>query len=324
MIDSVRLSAAGLTAEILTFGAALRDLRLDGVDHPLTLGLARIDDYPQHSQYFGAVCGRFANRIARGAFHLDGRRHHLERGPGQRHHLHGGPTAGFSARLWTLSRRTGDEAVFTLDSADGDGGYPGAVSAAVRYALVEPATLLVELTATSDAPTVVNLVHHPYWNLDGAADVRGHRLTIAADAVTETDVELIPTGRLAPVAGTPWDFRDRRSIGAPDAAPYDVNFALSPLAAPGLRFAARLEGARGVAMELSTDAPGMQLYDAPGMAVAVPGLDGRRYGPQAGLCLEAQGWPDAPNHPDFPSAVLRPGQVWRRVVAHRFCAPGVQ
>jgi aldose 1-epimerase len=324
VIDAIRISGGRLSAEILTFGAALRDLRLDAPDWPLTLGLERIEDYPTHSPCLGAVCGRCANRIALGRFTLDGVAHRLEREPGQRHHLHGGPTAGFGQRLWTVADAQADSVLLTLGSPDGDGGYPGALRASCRYSLRAPATMTVEMTAECDAPTIVNLAHHPYWNLDGAGDVRGHRLTIAAGAITETDSELIPTGRLAAVGGTPWDFQGGRLIGAPDAVPYDVNFVLSRARVAAPRFAARLQGARGVAMELWTDAPGLQLYDATGLDVAAPGLTGLRYGPQAGLCLEAQLWPDAPNHPDFPSAVLRPGQVWRRIVEHRFAAAAPQ
>jgi aldose 1-epimerase len=317
-VEDIRIAAGGLTAHVLTWGAVLRDLRLAACDWPLTLGFERFEDYPAHSPHFGAVCGRVANRIADGRFVLDGRACQVERGPGEAHHLHGGPTAGFGVRPWRVTAAAPDSVTLTLASPDGDGGYPGALAVSCVYRLAPPATLVVELTATADAPTVVNLAQHSYWNLDGDGDVRAHRLTIAADAITETDAALIPTGSLRPVAGTPWDFRSGRLIGAPDAVPYDVNFALADARAAAPRFAARLEGARGVSMAVWTTEPGLQLYDAAGLSVSVPGLGGRRYGPQAGVCLEAQAWPDAPNQPGFPSVVLRPGEAYRQVTELRF------
>jgi len=321
-VEAVRIAAGALTADVLSWGAVLRDLRLDGVDWPLSLGFERFEDYPDHSPHFGAVCGRVANRIGGARFTLDGRTHRLEHAAGADYQLHGGPIAGFGVRPWRVAATASDAVTLTLDSPDGDGGYPGALTATCVYRVAPPATLVVELTATADAPTVVNLAQHSYWNLDGTEDVRGHRLTIAADAITETDARLVPTGRLRPVAGTPWDFRSGRLIGAPDAVAYDANFALAEARADAPRFAARLEGARGVAMEVWTTEPGLQLYDAATMSIPVSGLEGRVYGPQAGLCLEAQAWPDAPNRPEFPSIVLRPGETYRQITELRFTAAG--
>ena len=320
-VQQVRIAAGGLSARILTWGAVVRDLRLEGAPHPLTLGYERIGDYLDHGAHFGAVAGRCANRIAHGRFTLDGAAHQLELKPGAAHHLHGGDAAQFGRRPWEIAALTPDSVTLTLRSPDGDGGYPGAVAATCVYRLAPPATLVVALSAVTDAPTLVNLAHHSYFNLDGDADVRGHRLTVAADRYTPTDEDLIPLG-VAPVDGTPFDFRAGRLVGAPDAPPYDVNLCLADARAPEPRFAARLEGARGVAMEVWTTEPGVQFFNAPRMAIPVAGLEGRRYGAQAGLCLEPQVWPDAINHSDFPSAVLRPGETYRQRSEFRFTASG--
>ncbi|MFN3615133.1 MAG: galactose mutarotase, partial [Rubrimonas sp.] len=186
------------------------------------------------------------------------------------------------------------------------------------YALTPDNRLRIVLEGRTDAPTLLNLAQHGYFNLDGAPDVSAHRLTVAADSRTETDAALIPTGRLIGVEGTPHDFRAGRSLGAPDSPPYDTNFVLACERRPDPVFAARLQGGTGVTMELWTTEPGLQLYDACGLDVPVPGLDGRRYGPRAGVCLEPQIWPDAPNHPHFPCAVLRPGETYRQVTELRF------
>lgn len=321
VVEEVRISAGALSARVIDWGAVVRDLRLAGAAHPLTLGYERIEDYLSHGSHFGAIAGRCANRIAHGRFTLDGVAHQLELKPGATHHLHGGDAAQFGRRLWEIAALTPDSVTLTLRSPDGDGGYPGAVDATCVYRLAPPATLVVELTAVTDAPTLVNLAHHSYFNLDGGADVRSHRLMIAADRYTPTGEDLIPLG-VAPVDGTPFDFRAGRLVGAPDAPPYDVNLCLSDARTAEPRFAARLEGESGVAMEVWTTEPGVQFFNAPRMAIPVSGLGGRRYGAQAGLCLEPQVWPDAINHPGFPGAVLRPGETYRQRSEFRFASSG--
>lgn len=317
-VEEVTLAAHGLTARFITWGAVLRDIRLGGCDWPLSLGFDRFEDYELHSQYFGALCGRCANRIANGRFTLDGREHVLERAPDAEHHLHGGVSAAFSGLLWRVEEAAPDALTLTLESADGQGGYPGRLRVRAEWRIAGPATLSLSLSAQTDAPTIVNLAQHSYWNLDGDGDVRGHRLAVAAERFTETDGGLIPTGDLASVVGTPFDFRQGRRIGAQGAAPLDLNLVMAEGPRPVPRLAARLEGERGVTMTLATTAPGLQIYDAAWLAVAAPGLDGRRYGPQAGLCLEPQLWPDAINQPGFPSPVLRPGETWRQRTEWRF------
>ena len=324
-IAAVDIAGGGLSASIITWGAVLRDLRLDGHAHPLVCGFDTLPPYLEHSPHMGAIAGRVANRIGDGRFMLDGREIQVDRNVAGRHHLHGG-TAAFGKRPWRLAAHSADSVTLALTSPDGDGGYPGRVEAECVYRIEAPATLTITLTATTDAPTLVNLAGHSYFNLDGAADVLGHRLRIAADRITETDADHIPTGRTLPVAGTPHDFRAMRPVlmqGASGRMLYDDNWCLSDAPADTPRFAARLEApAGGIAMELLTTEPGLQLYDGSKVNVPVPGLDGRRYGAACGLCLEAQRWPDAPNHPGFPSAVLRPGETYRQVTQYRFAAIG--
>lgn len=318
-VEEVTLRGGGLTARVIGWGAVIRDLRFEGRAHPLVLGFERLEDYLAHSPHFGAIAGRCANRIALGRFTLDGRTHQLQIKPGTAHHLHGGVgDAQFGRRPWEIAEVAADSVLLTLDSPDGDAGYPGRVRASCRYAL-RAGALAVTLTATTDAPTLVNLAHHSYFNLDGFPDVKAHRLEIFADRYTPTGDDLIPLGDPQPVAGTPFDFRAGRLLGAPDAPPlYDVNFCLADARAPQPRPAARLTGATGLAMEVETTEPGLQFFNAPAMNIPVPGLEGRRYGPSAGLCLEPQVWPDAINRPGWPSPVLRPGETYRQSSVFRF------
>ena len=319
-VDAWDLGGAGrLAVRVLTYGA-----RIAGIHVPtpsglrcVTLDLPTLDAYATSPAYLGAVVGRVGNRVANGRFPLEGRtvRVSVNTGPNM---LHGGKV-GFDRAVWRAERA--DRAlVLTHESPDGDQGFPGCLVASVRYA-VDGLALVIEYTATADAPTVVNLTNHAYFNLGGGGDVLDHDLTIAADRFTPTDATQIPTGELRPVAGTPFDFRAPHAIGGRigDAdvqlrigQGYDHNFVLadSPRAEPA--FAARAR-AGGVAMELLTTEPGVQFYSG-------------NYLPEAGLplrsafCLETQHFPDAPNHPGFPSIELRPGQTRRSRTIYRFSA----
>jgi aldose 1-epimerase len=314
-------SKAGAQAKILSWGAVLRDLVVPTANGPqrVTLGLNTIEDYLAHSPSFGAVPGRFANRIANGRFTLDGQVNELARKPGDKHTLHGGPN-GFGHKLWTLSDHDETSVALVLESPDGEAGFPGALIATVVYRLLEPATLRVELTARCDRPTVVNLTQHAYFNLDGSSDVRDHELTLACDFYTPTDAELIPTGEIRAVAGTPFDFRQARPIRNNAGQTYDTNFVaarepdeseLAPIA--------RLRSPRnGLTLELHSTEPGVQVYDAATLNCPVPGLDGAHYGPHAGLCLEPQAFPDSPNRRHFSPCVLRPEDEYRHVSEFRF------
>lgn len=313
-------SRAGAEAKVLTWGAVVRDLVVPSASGPqrVVLGLNTIADYQAHSPYFGAIAGRFANRIAAGRFTLDGIAHDLPCNEA-RACLHGGPQ-GFGTRSWRIRDFSEQSVTLDLESADGDQGFPGSLEAVCTYTLIEPATLRVDLSATTDKPTVVNLTNHSYFNLDGSPDILDHELTIHAGARTPTDVDLIPTGEILPVDGTPYDFRHARPIRNPEGQVYDDNFVLTARATPGaLVHAATVRSMRsGVTLDVHTDQPGLQFYDSAKLACPVPGLDGARYGIHAGLCLEAQVFPDAPNHPDFPSSVLRPGERYAHATEFRF------
>lgn len=307
------ISGHGLTATFTDWGAVLADLRLDGVAHPLVLGLADLEDYRAgHSNYMGASAGRFANRIANARFTLDGVEHRLDANSKTGHTLHGG-SGGTGRRIWEVVHHGADAITFAIDLPDGDMGFPGAMRITAAYTCAPGPTLAVTYTATCDAPTVVNLAHHSYWNLDGTDDVSGHSLTVKADRYLPVDDGLIPTG-IADVAGTAFDFRAGRMLPGGDLL--DHNLCLSDARVP-LRDVAVLR-ARGLAMTVATTEPGLQVYDGANLATPVPGLDGRTYRAHAGVALEPQTWPDAPNHDDFPDCVLRPGETYEQVTTFTF------
>jgi aldose 1-epimerase len=317
-------SPDGVTARIITWGAVLRDLVVPTRKGPrhVVLGYDSIEAYVAHSPYFGAIVGRHANRIGQARFTLDGDRHDLSRNEGV-HHLHGGET-GFGQRVWRVLSHDDASCTLALDSADGDMGYPGALKATCRYTLRAPATLRIEMEATADRPTPVNLTTHSYYNLAGAPDILDHHLTVDADEFTVTDDDLIPTGEIRPTRGTHLDFRKdptlRAALSVAQGALIDDNLVIAGEAG-ALRRAARLTApARDLAMEVWTTEPGVQVYDGHLVDSPVPGLHGWRYGRHAGLCLEPQRFPDGPNQPHFPPCILRPGAVSRQVAEIRFTA----
>lgn len=325
--EVVLRSDAGAEARLLTWGAVLRDLHVPSRSgsQRVVLGFDRFEDYPGHSPYFGAIPGRFANRIAEGRFSIDGTEYQADRNEKGRTTLHGG-SHGFGKRVWSLAAHDDREATFVLVSDDGDMGFPGRATVACTYRLLEPATLVVEFTATVDKPSPVNLAHHSYFNLDGSPSILDHTLMLAADFYTPVDDALIPTGEIARVEGSPYDFRTERPIrhdaqGSP--FPYDTNFVLrgpSGTQAPGtLHHAATAHSAgSGVELQVWTTQPGVQFYSSSKLHPGVPGHDGATYEPFGGFCLETQNFPDAPNHAHFPDAILRPGRVYHHVTEYRF------
>ncbi len=315
-------SPSGATASIITWGAVLRDLVVPAPAGPqrVVLGLNTIEDYRAYSPHFGATPGRFANRIAGGHFTLDGVDYTLPTNDKGKNTLHGGPK-GFGKRPWRLDHADDVSAVLVLDSPAGDAGFPGAVRATCTYRLVDPGTLVVDLQATTDAPTLVNLAHHSYFNLDGSPDILDHEVMLNAPFMTPADADSIPTGEIRSVAGTPFDFTAMRPVRSADGTTYDNNFVIAPALDPatGLAHAATVHSPKnGLTMKLHTDQPGLQFYDASKLNCPVPGLGGAHYGAHGGLALEAQTYPDAPHHRHFPSAVLRPGEVYRRRSEYRF------
>lgn len=317
-VERVTISAGGLTVNVLTWGAVIQDLRLAGHDAPLVLGFDNFEDYPAHSPHFGAVPGRYANRIAHGRFILDGERYQTDLNQSGRHTAHGG-SKGYSKRLWKLAEHGADFVALNLHSSDGDMGFPGNLEARCVYRLKQAGTLSIELTATADQLTLCNLTNHSYFNLDdgGAGDILGHRLVMAASAYLPVDGDSIPTGVVQPVDDTPFDFRLAREIHW-DGVNYDHNFCLASNRG-ALRHAAWAQGAAsGIEMDMWTTEPGVQFYAGHKVSPGVPGLGGRRYGANSGFCLEAQVWPDSPNRSYFPQALLRPGETYRHLTEYRF------
>ncbi|MGA8203184.1 MAG: aldose epimerase family protein [Woeseiaceae bacterium] len=343
--DGTRIEAAELTngngmrVRIMTLGATIQSLSVpdrDGNSGDIVLGYATPAEYLAKPQYFGATVGRYANRIAGGRFTLDGREYVLETNDGP-NHLHGG-THGLDKVVWKLeAAETGSpaRAVFTYSSPDGAGGYPGQLDVRAIYSLGDDNTLSIDYQAQTDKPTIVNITNHSYFNLageDGTTGVMDHRLTIDADRFTPVDSTLIPTGELRPVAGTPFDFRKSEAIGlrirdGDDqqiryGRGYDHNFVIN--AADGsLRRAVVVEDPdSGRVMELWTTAPGVQFYSGNFLDATTVGKSGRVYRQGDALCLEPQVFPDAPNHPDFPSARLDPGQTYENRMEYRFSTGG--
>lgn len=311
----------GVQMRVLTWGAVMRDLVVPTRNGPqsVLLGLNSIEDYIAHSPYFGAIVGRYANRIGEAQFTLNGQVYKLDanEGPNQ---LHGG-SMGFGKRLWSIVEQSEASVTLSLVSEDGDMGYPGRLIATCIYTLLPSATVRIELSAVTDKPTPVNLTTHGYFNLDGSADTLSHHLMIAADYITPTHRDLIPTGEILCVADSAYDFTSLRPVGAElinDDTLYDTNYVLrGPYGV--LRQAATLQSPRnGLSMELWTTEPGVQFYAGHMIDMPVPGLNGTRYGRHTGLCLEPQRFPDSPNKAHFPSSILNPGQVSKQVSELRF------
>ena len=330
------INAKGLTARITEYGAILVSLEvpdLAGTKADVTLGCDTLAGWLTSTSYFGASVGRFGNRIAHGKFTLDGKEYTLatNNSPGGIPcHLHGG-LKGFDKVLWTGSpvRKAGARGVaLTYTSKDGEEGYPGTLQVKITYWLTDANELVWEAEATTDKPTVINLAHHTYWNLSGdpSKPITGETLMLAADAYLPTDAGLIPTGVRAPVAGTPMDFRTPTPVGARIndafealklAGGYDHCWVLRK--GPGVRLAAVVKDlSSGRTMEVLTDQPGVQFYTGNFLDGSATGKHGVKYQFRTGLCLETEGFPDAPNHPDFPSAVLRPGETYHHTMVCRF------
>jgi len=324
------VNSCGLEARVSEFGATLVSLRApdrDGRFADLTLGYDSPDGWLDDSAYFGATVGRFGNRIAQGAFTLDGKIHQLARNETNGNHLHGG-VCGFNKRTWHSKRLDDASVEFSLMSASGEEGYPGNLDVRVIYRLNHENELIWEATATTDEPTIINLVHHTYWNLcgDPSLPATGHELTLHAPYFLPTDDKLIPTGEIRSVTDTPMDFTTPHLIGErieADYPPlrmargYDHCWVLGEGAE--LRRAARLcDPVSGRVMEVSTNQPAIQFYAANFLDGGITGKNGVAYQKRTGVCLETQNFPDAPNHPSFPCCILRPGETYRHTLIHRF------
>jgi aldose 1-epimerase len=317
-------NARGVELKAISYGGIITSLRVPdraGRMDDIVLGFDSLEGYLKDHPFFGAIIGRYGNRIGKGRFTLDGRTFTLATNNGP-NHLHGG-NKGFDKVLWSAEPVAGANTVaFTRTSPDGEEGYPGNLRIRVTYTLTDDDELVVEYRATTDKATPVNLTQHSYFNLAGQAsgDILGHELMLNADRYTPVDDTLIPTGELAAVAGTPFDFRKPTAIGARinDEHPqlkagkgYDHNWVLSRKGV-GLQLAARvIEPKSGRTLEISTTEPGIQFYAGNFLDGTLTGKAGAVYRHRTGFCLETQHYPDSPNKPKFPSTTLRPGGEYR-------------
>jgi len=314
-------NANGMIAKISNFGGVITELLVpdrDGVPANVCLGYDDVAPYAGESNYFGALIGRYGNRIANASFTLDGEIHNLDMNDGA-NHLHGG-TDGFHRKLWeaeTFATPKSAGLILSHVSPDGDQGYPGNLETTVIYELRNDNELRIAFHAITDKATPVNLTNHAYFNLAGAGDILGHELTINADAYTPVGPGLIPVGAPRPVDGTPFDFRASHAIGARIdqddeqlrlGSGYDHNFVLTKSQPDALEVAASVvDPASGRVLEVLSQEPGVQFYSGNFLS------DHR-----SGFCLEPQHYPDSPNRPDFPSTILRPGEEYTTVMAYRF------
>lgn len=314
-VHRIDLRGGGLDVSILTFGATIQQLRVHGPRGPrhVVLGFDSCEEYLKQRMYMGCVVGRFANRIAAGRFALDGAAHQLSRNENG-NHLHGG-VEGFSHKVWSIDSVAERAVSLSLVSPAGEEGYPGTLMVGCYYSIEDERCLRIALTAVTDAPTIVNLATHSYFNLDGQGDTLRHRLEIPADAYLPADDAGIPTGEFRSVAGTHFDFRTLRAVRPPAAQRYDNTYVLAP-SAGHVRKAARLEGSE-IAMEIWSTEPGIQFFDGATMR-PVAGRDRGVYAPHSGLCLEPQRFPDSPNRSAFTDCSLYPGQQYRQITEYRF------
>ena len=322
-------NANGIEIKATNYGGIITSIVTpDRSGHPgdIVLGFDTLDAYLKDPPYFGAVVGRYGNRIEKGRFTLDGKTYTLAVNNGP-NHLHGG-LKGFDKVVWSAAPLAGKiGVVFSRRSPDGEEGYPGNLDVRITYELTERNELVIDYHATTDKATPVNLTQHSYFNLAGAGDILGHQLMIEAERYTPVDSTLIPTGELAPVQGTPFDFRTPTAIGArigqsdeqlKNGGGYDHNWVLSRKG-PGRQVAARVTDPKsGRTLEVSTTEPGLQFYTGNFLDGTLTGKGGWVYQRRNAFCLETQHFPDSPNQPKFPSTILRPGASYDSQTMFRF------
>lgn len=323
----------GMTAEIINYGAIVVSLTApdrNGKFEDIVHGYDNIDSYVVDKNYFGCIVGRYGNRIGKGKFLLEGKVYQLGINNGE-NHLHGGET-GFSKRVWSaepIESETDPALKLTYVSKDGEEGYPGTVTITVVYTLTKNNELKIEYTGTTDKTTVFNPTHHSYFNLSGNMNttILDHELEINADKTTPVDNELITTGKYADVANTPMDFRLPKKIGKDINADYeqlkfglgyDHNWVINGYNKKENRVASLYEAGSGRYMEVYSDQPGLQFYSGNFLNGSVAGKKGIKYQYRSALCLETQCFPDSPNKPQFPSAILKPGDVYKQTTIYKF------
>ncbi|MES2667949.1 MAG: aldose epimerase family protein [Pseudomonadota bacterium] len=306
-VDKITLSAGDLTVALLTWGAVVQSVRLAGVGYDLSPGSDLLAEYEGQMRHHGSLIGPVVNRLTGASAPINGQTHRFAANQDGQHTLHGG-AAGTHLKVWHLADHSATHATLTLTLPDGEGGFPGNRTLTARFTVLPPATLRLEVTATTDAHTLVNAANHSYWNLDGTANWAGHSLRIAADHYLPTTDDFCPTGEVRPVAHSDHDFRKPRAI-APGAPLLDNAFCLSTTPQP-LRDVLWLTGQSGVRLTVATTERSVQVYD--GRHAIRPGHTAHE-----GLAIEAQGWPDAPNHAGFPSIELTPDQTYQQTTEWR-------
>ena len=307
-VQAIIIAAGEISVTVLTYGAIVQDVRLAGVEHGLALGSDALSDYENSMGYFGAIVGPIANRISNARVRLDGMMYELERNEAGRTHLHSGQQ-GVHRQVWDVSAQSETSVTLQLRMADGMAGLPGNRVISVTYEVNAPATLTMTMNGTTDAKTCMNFASHIYWNLGGTDTWEGHKLRIAADHYLPVDNMTCPTGEVVEVSGTTMDFR-KTQMPNPGAPVLDHNFCLSD-APTGLRDVLWLTAATGLEMTVATTEPGMQIHDACGLARPGQSL-------YEGLVIEPQRWPDAPNHPHFPSIAVTPDAPYHQQTQWRF------
>ncbi|MDH7603847.1 MAG: aldose epimerase family protein [Melioribacter sp.] len=323
----------GMEAKIINYGATIVSLTAPDKNNKfddIVMGYDNLEDYINGKSYFGCIVGRFGNRINKGKFKLDDVEYQLTINDGV-NHLHGG-TTGFNKVLWEAEPITTDSSQslkLTYHSKDGEQGYPGNLTIEVIYTLNDNNEIIIDYTATTDKPTIVNPTHHSYFNLSGSFEntILNHELFIDADYLTPVNDQLIPTGELMKVEGTPFDFKTFHKIGERInqqhqqlifGKGYDHNWVLNNFNGKVRKVAELFEPISGRAMEVLTDQPGIQFYSGNFLNSSIKGKKGVTYDFRTGLCLETQHFPDSPNHPNFPSVVLKPGEKYTQKTIYRF------
>lgn len=314
-VHQVVLSDGTLSVALLSLGCILQDMRLDGVAHSLTIGTDDLEAYAGPLRSCGSLIGPVVNRISGGTATLDGKTYSFDRNQDGELTRHSG-SVGTHRAVWDVAEYDDHSVTFETSLHDGAGGFPGNRVVAARFSLTEPGTLELRIIATTDAPTWINFANHSYWTLDGTETYAGHQLQVAAERYCVTGPGDLVTGEVRPVAGSGFDFRDLRMLKPGEDPKLDLNLCVAEKKrAPSEVLT--LIGRSGVKMVMETTEPGVQLYDANGI-VEGAGHDGRALQPFCGLAIEAQGWPDAPNNPSFPSIVVRPGVAYEQITRWRF------
>ena len=325
-------NSAGVEMNVISYGGIItsllipieKDKKIDVV-----LGCDSLEKYINNTSYLGAIIGRYGNRIGGAKFSLDGKEYHLAKNDNGKNHLHGGDE-GFDRKVWNVNDYGKNFIILSYLSPDGDEGYPGNLNVSVKYTLTDENELVIDYEAETDSPTICNLTQHTYFNLNGhnSGNILNHKLKINADNFTPTDADSIPTGEIRSVAGTVFDFNSPTEIGARInkddeqlnfAGGYDHNWCLNKNNEDDLSHAATVQSdLTGILMETYTTEPGMQFYTGNYLNGDIIGKNGARYNHRFGFCLETQHYPDSPNHPNFPSSVLNPGEKYLSKTIYKF------